>query len=229
MSLLRHPDLRTVYVRTENAKRDRMLFNVNTPADYEALLQETRNRTTHIVLEGKKGAGKSTLIRKLAEDMQCKTGGYLSRAVFCQEKGCREIYLVPASCLFDAMDPDTAARTKGKLCALTMNKVIEVYPEVFDTYGTELIRSAGEKQLIIMDEIGFLEEKAEQFKKTVLSALDGNVPVLAAIKTKDISSPFLETVRGHENVRLIEVDETNRDEVYEQVKTLFQGRKEGLL
>ena len=229
MSLLRHPDLHTVYVKTENARQDRMLFNVNTPADYEALPEKTRNRTKHIVLEGGKGAGKSTLIRKLAEEMQCITGGYLSRAVFNKEKGCREIYICPASCLFDAMDPDRAARTKGKLCALTQNGVKEVYPEVFDSYGAQLIRCASDKQLIVMDEIGFLEEKAEQFKKAVLSALDGDIPVLAAIKAKDISSPFLETVRSHENVRLIEVNETNRDEVYEQVKKLYQDRKEGLL
>lgn len=53
MSLLRHPGLHTVYVKTENAEQDRMLFNVNTPDDYKALIQ-TSAITKHIVLEGGK-------------------------------------------------------------------------------------------------------------------------------------------------------------------------------
>lgn len=204
-----------------------MLFNVNTPADYEELIRKTDQRPKHIVLQGEKGAGKSTLIRRLADEMQCTLGGYLSKAMINKEKGYREICIIPASRIFASDDPDTAARTHGKLCAITMNGVKEVYPEVFDTYGTKLIHSAREKQLIIMDEIGFLEEKAELFKKAVLSAFDGNVPVIAAIKAGHISSVFLETVRSHKNVRLIEVNETNRDEVYEQlIRHYLHGKEE---
>lgn len=78
-----------------------------------------------------------------------------------------------------------------------------------------------------MDEIGFLEEKAEQFQKAVLSAFDGNIPVIAAIKSKTITTPFLESVRSHKNVKLIKLNQTNRNEIYEQLKVLY--RKEGLV
>jgi len=224
MSLIRHPSLRTVFVRAENKKQDEMLMNVNTPADYEALMQNTEHKPKHIVLQAERGAGKTTLIQKLVKEMQCIVGGYLTRAVINKEKGYKEIYIYPAS-FVDADDQDTIAKTKGKLCAITMNGVKEVYPEVFDLYGTELIRSASKKELIIMDEIGFLEEKAEQFQKAVLSAFDGNIPVLAAIKAKNITTPFLESIRIHKNVKLIELNETNRDQIFEQLKVLY--RKEG--
>ena len=227
MSLIRHPDLKTVFVRTENAEQDRMLFNVNTPADYEALVKQTAYRPEHIILQGERGAGKSSLIRKLVKEIQCPAGGYLTRAVFNKEKGYKEICMYPAAFIYDPGDQDTLARENGKLCGITMNGVKEVHPEVFDTYGTQLIHAASKKELIIMDEIGFIEEKAEQFQKAVLSAFDSNIPVLAAIKAKNFSTPFLEAVRSHENVRLIELDETNRDEVYEQLKTLYMDRKEG--
>ena len=108
-----------------------------------------------------------------------------------------------------------------------MNGVKEVYPEVFDTYGTELIHSASKKERIIMDEIGFLEEKAEQFQKAVLSALDENIPVIAAIKAKSITTPFRESVRSHENVQLIELNETNRDQIYEQLRSAVHEQEEG--
>ena len=227
MSLIRHPDVRTVLVQTETEQQDRMLFNVNTPADYEALIQADKNGTKHIVLQGEKGAGKSALIRKLAEEMNCTIGGFLTRAVMNREKGYREIWLYPASFISDPGDQDRIAKANGKLCGSTMNKVIETYPEVFDTYGTELIFSASKKQLILMDEIGYLEEKAERFKKAVLSALDDNIPVLASIKAKNRSTPFLETVRSHEHVQLIELNETDRDEVFEQLRKLYIDRKDG--
>ncbi|MBR3357261.1 MAG: NTP transferase domain-containing protein [Solobacterium sp.] len=224
MSLIRHPKLRTVSVRTDNAEQDRMLFNVNTPDDYEALVRKTERRPKHIVLQGESGAGKSTLIRKLVKEMQWSVGGYLTRAVINRPKGYREVFMYPASFLCDPGDQDTAASANGRLCGITMNGVKEVHPEVFDLYGTELIRSASGKQRIIMDEIGFMEEKAERFRKAVLSAFDGSIPVLAAIKAGRISTPFLDAVRSHENVRLIELDETNRDAVYEQLR--MQYRKE---
>ncbi len=224
MSLIGHPDLRTVFVRTENAGQDRMLFNVNTPADYEVLVK--KKQTKHIILQGEKGAGKSTLIRRLANEMQCTAGGYLTRAVMNREKGYREIFMYPASFIFDTGDQDRIAGDNGKLCGITMDGIKEVFPEVFDTYGTRMIHSASKKQLIIMDEIGVMEEKAVKFRKAVLSALDGNIPVIAAVKAKGISSPFLEAVRRHENVLLTELDETNRDEVYKQLRMLYMNRKE---
>ncbi|MBQ3461476.1 MAG: NTP transferase domain-containing protein [Solobacterium sp.] len=226
MSLIRHPDLKTVFVPTENAQQDRMLFNVNSPADYETLTKKAEHRIKHIVLQGDKGAGKSTLIRRLAQEMQCTAGGFLTRAVMSRKTGYKDIFMYPASFIFDTDDQGIIARENGKLCGITQNGVKEVYPEVFDTYGTQLIHSASKKQLIIMDEIGFMEEKAQQFQKAVLSAFDGTVPVLASVKAKNISTPFLEEVRSHENVRLIELNETNRDEVYEQLVELYTDRKE---
>ncbi|MBR2812709.1 MAG: hypothetical protein IKD69_15145, partial [Solobacterium sp.] len=183
-------------------------------------------RPKHLVLEGEKGAGKSTLIRRLAVEMQCTVGGCLTRAVMNREKGYREIFMYPASYIFDSRDQDTVARSEGKLCGITMDKVKEVYPEVFDEYGVQLIQAASKKELIIIDEIGFMEEKAEQFKKAVLSAFAGNIPVIAAIKPKRISSPFPEAVRSLENVRVIELDEANRNDVYEQLRKLYMNRKE---
>ncbi len=229
MSLVRHPDLETVFVHTENPEQDRMLFNVNTPADYEALTGKTEFRQAHIVLQGEKRAGKSTLIRKLAEEMQCTYGGYLTRAVMNKEKGYREVFIYPASCISVPGDQDAIARAEGKLCGITMNGVKEVYPEVFDTYGAQLIHAASKKELIIMDEIGFMEEKAERFKKAVLSALDGNIPVIASVKAKSRSTPLLEAVRSHANVRLTELNETNRNEIYEQLTAIYKNRKAGPL
>ena len=49
----------------------------------------------------------------------------------------------------------------------------------------------------------------------VIRALDGDMPVLAAVKPKD--TPFLRAVRGHENAELVFIDEQNRDALLEKL------------
>lgn len=222
-TLMNHPLLHCVYVRTQNSSQDRMLSNINRPGDYEALLHEQKK--THIVLQGERNAGKTTLIRKLVKNLNLITGGYATRAVFNEAKGYREIYMYPASYLINEENQDEIAVNKGVLCGTAMNGVRETYPHVFDTYGVSLLETPGNAQLIIMDETGFLENEAYVFQRKVLSVLNGKTPVIAAVKTKDKTSPFLKSIRTHENVRLIEVDEENRDGIYEELIRLFRERK----
>ena len=89
------------------------------------------------------------------------------------------------------------------------------HPEVFDGLGAQLIESAPEGGIILMDELGFLENDAKVFQSAVLCALDGDMPVLAAVKPKD--TPFLRAVRGHENAELVFIDEQNRDALLEKL------------
>ena len=86
---------------------------------------------------------------------------------------------------------------------------------MFDTLGAQLIESAPEGGIILMDELGFLENDARVFRSAVLCALDGDTPVLAAVKPKD--TPFLRAVRGHENAELVSIDEQNRDALLEKL------------
>ena len=86
---------------------------------------------------------------------------------------------------------------------------------MFDTLGAQLIESAPEGGIILMDELGFPENDAKVFQSAVLCALDGDTPVLAAVKPKD--TPFLRAVRGHENAELVFIDEQNRDALLEKL------------
>ena len=53
------------------------------------------------------------------------------------------------------------------------------HPEVFDTLGAQLIKSAPEGGIILMDELGFLENDARAFQSTVMRALDGETPAVS--------------------------------------------------
>ena len=91
------------------------------------------------------------------------------------------------------------SRLEGDCVILTTHQLYR-YPHYFD--------------LIVMDEIGVMEEGAEAFRKAVLSCLDGDVPVLLALKDRP-DSPLICSVLEHENVAVYEVTEDNREGLYE--------------
>ena len=66
-----------------------------------------------------------------------------------------------------------------------------------------------------MDELGFMESNASAFCFGVLSALDGDIPVLAAVKNKETA--FLKAVREHKNVELHYITTQNRDMLYREL------------
>ena len=64
-----------------------------------------------------------------------------------------------------------------------------------------------------MDELGFMEAKAEAFTREVFAALDGDIPVIAAVKAR-FDVLFLNEVRAHPHAQLVVITKENRDELY---------------
>lgn len=76
-----------------------------------------------------------------------------------------------------------------------------------------------------MDELGFLENDARAFQAAVLRALDGDTPVLAAVKPRDTN--FLRRVRSHPKAELVLLDEQNRDALYDRLLPWLLRTNEG--
>ena len=152
----------------------------------------------HLLICGERGVGKSTLIRRLLEHSTREVGGFVTKRLpVADENGFFPIYLYPTS------------QSEGERCNETANLVGTC------GLGAQLIKSAPSGGIILMDELGFLENDAKVFQSAVLCALDGDTPVLAAVKPKD--TPFLRAVRGHENAELVFIDEQNRDALLEKL------------
>lgn len=152
----------------------------------------------HIFLTGAVGVGKSTILRQwLSAHPEVKIGGF--RTV-CGEAGDMGVYLLPA----DSPDtPHPAANLVGI-------RRLGGCAEVFDRLGTAMLKQ-DDCDLVLMDELGFLESNAELFKCRVLELLDGETQVLGVLKAK--STPFLDAVQSHPKVRVLGVTEENREEV----------------
>ena len=168
----------------------------------------------HIVLWGQRGVGKSTLARRLLEDWSGPVRGFVTRSSLPDADGFRSIYLHAAD------DPTPMEQTCNRI-GRTNRTEHTMWPEVFNGLGVELLR-AEPGSLILMDELGFLEQDAADFRRQVLLCLDGNIPVLAVIKHKT-HFPFLQEIRSHPRVQLYQVTEENRDELPAELSPLIRN------
>ena len=168
----------------------------------------------HIVLWGQRGVGKSTLARRLLEDWSGPVRGFVTRASLPDADGFRSIYL-------HAADDPTPVEQACNRIGRTNRTEHTMWPEVFNGLGVELLR-AEPGSLILMDELGFLEQDAADFRRQVLRCLDGNIPVLAVIKHKT-HIPFLQEIRSHPRVQLYQVTEENRDELPAELSPLIRN------
>jgi len=168
----------------------------------------------HIVLWGQRGVGKSTLARRLLEDWTGPVRGFVTRSSPPDADGFRSIYLYAAN------DPTPVEHTRNRV-GRTNRTEHTMWPEVFDGLGVELLR-AQPGSLILMDELGFLEQDAAAFRRAVLRCLDGSIPVLAVIKHKT-HIPFLQEIRKHPRVQLYQVTEENRDDLPAQLSPLIRN------
>ena len=157
----------------------------------------------HILITGAPGAGKSTLINRVVEELRLPVSGFRTRKEPAAEgeTGC-PVLLCPIG---------EGPRPVG----YSDKRVISVFPEVFDGYAPRLRQCAGEGKLLLMDELGTMESRSQEFCTAVLELLDGDTPVIAAVKGKD--TPFLNAVRSHPGARLFHLTEENREALFPEV------------
>jgi nucleoside-triphosphatase len=156
----------------------------------------------HALIVGEQGVGKSTLIARVRKELGLREAGVETvREVSMTEERGAPVFLYRVG----------SPRTKGpdNLAAYVKPGGKTSFPQVFDRSAPLLKQDTGDAELIVLDELGFLEPQSPVFCRTVLDILDGNTPVIAAVKPMD--TPFLCAVRSHQNARIFTIDETNRD------------------
>lgn len=176
------------------------------------------NSTRHIFLEGARHVGKSTLIEKLLEDWKGPVYGFKTKSLEPDENGFHPIYIHPAG------TPEAErVYTRENCIGSCDTKIHNINPEVFDTLGVQYIEEAQKGGILVMDELGFMEAGSEKFTAAVLKALDGDIPILAAIKDrKDVD--FLNRIRAHEKAEVYEITEDIRDLILPLLKDRMPRR-----
>ena len=178
-----------------------------------------------LFLTGERGAGKSTLINRFAQMLDFVPCGFQTLPCEAGKNIVDTLIIRPYDAnlpLCGELEPDAedfavvAIRNRQK-------RTLDVDINAFDKTGVEILRRAlvsAHTRFIIMDELGFMESEAYLFQYEVFRCLDSRIPVLGVLRAA--STPFLDAVRMHDNVTVVEVTLENREQVFEKVLDIEQ-------
>lgn len=152
----------------------------------------------HLFLHGPSGAGKSFALGQAIAERGLPVRGFRSH-----KAADGFVYLGPAG----APAPEDAAHRVA---------CISVRPPVadaarFDALGAALLGDIRPGELVLMDEIGFLERDAAGFSALVRALLDRTDVHILGVCRADKDTPLLCYLRGHANVALYAVTPATRD------------------
>ena len=174
--------------------------------------------TKHILMMGKPGVGKTTLIEKIISSLHqeyphLKITGFLTKEV--RSKGVRSgfdihtlngLQGVLARTLFD----DSIQRKRvGKYSVDLVD---------LETIGIPSLKKNAD--FIILDEIGKMELFSQKFKDALKLILDGKAMVLATIAWYD--TPDTKWIKELPNIKILEVTRQNRDQLLIEIMNLIK-------
>ncbi|MBR4098775.1 MAG: hypothetical protein IKK44_02155 [Clostridium sp.] len=171
----------------------------------------------HILISGARGVGKSTLIRRLLEHSSRTVCGFYTKSLPMDESGTHPVYIHPA-----ATPEGNRIYTPENRIAICTSAGPQVNCAAFDVLGVDYLTSLPENGLVLMDELGFMESRSECFTRKVLEILDGDLPVIAAIKNR-MDIPFLAQLHRHPNAAVYEISTDNREELFQQLLPLVEA------
>lgn len=165
----------------------------------------------NLFLTGDQQIGKSTIVKRVIKMLDNSIGGYLtSRNFVGDEMVFTVLSLYDRTSNFDIAKINRSKSTKKIYLNIFREDLIEVLDKSLDS-----------RDLIVLDELGFMEENVTLFKEEVMKLLDSPTPVLGVLKKQN--TPFLNEIRSRDDISLIEVDEDNRDSLDEELIHLLKG------
>ncbi|MEA4914732.1 MAG: nucleoside-triphosphatase [Christensenella sp.] len=167
----------------------------------------------HILICGEVGVGKSTLIQRLLAQSTRPLYGFITKKLDPDEDGFHPIYIHPAGGRERRFNEENLIGTCDR-------RIHNINLDVFNTLGVDYLQ-AKPGGIILMDELGFMEAKAEAFTRAVMEALNGDIPVIAAVKAR-FDIPFLNEVRAHKKAKLYMIMPQNREQLFEELDPLVQ-------
>ena len=170
----------------------------------------------NILLTGRPRVGKSTLILRIVEKLKmagvAKIGGFYTLEA---SEGGKRI----------GFDINTLDGRKGRLARVGIESRFRlgrygIDVEQFENIALSALSKAIEHDdIIVIDEIGFMELKSRRFQELVEKALDSTKPVIATVMKNSFDFP--DKIKARDDVRLITVRADNRDRLADEVAEMI--------
>jgi nucleoside-triphosphatase len=169
--------------------------------------------TKRILLTGRPGCGKTTLIKRVVNNLALPAGGFYTEEIRerSQRVGFKLVTLDGDEAVFAHVNFKTSERL-GKY-GLDLSAL--------ETVGVEAIRAAlHARQLVVIDEIGPMEIRSATFRDAVNEAFDSSVSIVATIVARSL--PFTDAIKKRPNVSVVEVRLENRQRLLGEISERFK-------
>lgn len=166
-----------------------------------------------ILLKGRPGIGKTTIIRQIADKLGGAAGGFYTSEI--RERGQRKGFKITT---LDGVEA-TLAHTDLKAGPRVSKYRVDLRA-LEDVGVASLWTAIEEAQYVVIDEIGKMELFSERFREAVRDAVQSEKPVIGTVMTG--WNPFVSNLEKLPRVTILEVTPANRDGMAEHVLDLLQ-------
>lgn len=172
----------------------------------------------NILITGRPRVGKTTLIRRLTDLLDERAGGFYTEEVAGEGVRGRRGFKIITLDGREGTLADVSIRSRFSVGKYGVNM------DDLDNVGVDALQKAiDERQWVVVDEIGKMEEFSEHFRETIVRALDSERRVLATIRLND--SPFTKGIKERSDVTLIKLTVPMRDEVRQSLEAAVLSSK----
>lgn len=168
-----------------------------------------------LLLTGRPGVGKTTIIKKVAAILGARGGGFYTEEILGPggRKGFRLITLDGQEVVMAHVELRGQGRPRVGRYGIDVAAIERV--------GVRALYRAMERgQIVVIDEIGKMELFCGAFKNAVLQAISGPAKVLATVMAKP--NPWVDALKALPQVELWEVTTENRDRLADEVMDWLQ-------
>jgi nucleoside-triphosphatase len=164
--------------------------------------------TRKLLLTGRPGCGKTTLIKHVVKDLALPAGGFYTEEI--REAGIRVGFKLVTLDGEEAVFAHVNLKTGEGLGKYGLNL------SMLEAVGVKAIREAARsQQLVVIDEIGPMELRSAIFCDAVSEALDSNVPILATIVARPLR--FTDAIKKRRDITVVEVRLDNREQLVSEL------------
>jgi nucleoside-triphosphatase len=157
-----------------------------------------------ILLTGRPGVGKTTVIKNALERLPGRSGGFYTAEI--REEGRRQGFKIVT------LDGQEGILSHVNIAGRPRVSKYGVNLKDLEEIGVASLRRAvAQADFVIVDEIGKMELFSEEFRKAVLEAVESEKAVLGTVMIS--RHPWADALKALPQVTVLEVTEDNRDKM----------------
>ena len=167
-----------------------------------------------ILLTGRPGVGKTTVIKRVVEQLGARAGGFYTAEM--RKGGRRQGFKIVTLDGQEGILSHVDIKGQPRVSRYGVNLT-----DLDEVAVAALRQAIAEADIVVVDEIGKMELFSEEFRKAVTEAVESEKPVLGTVMaTRD---PWVDSLKALPQVTVIEVTQDNREQMVPLVMELLQS------